>query len=240
VKLILYRGIAVPSDQASGVIVDIERRGLHGDIGTWGFRVPDMSVVRREIDNLFARPDLDSAAIFEPGEFPGVCACGGRVGADYYAGQHNKGGEDDQPIVIEFEAPLEDVYVDPRDFLCTVFQLWDRDPSTNRDEVLRLLSVLYGLGIRRYFEAAAETQDQAYRIAMCNLASFDEDVVRAHYANRLVIAGRYETLFESAFFVKAPVLSASIRNVYALSDFSDAGPDVTLEAVIRPGVGRDR
>jgi hypothetical protein len=92
VKLILYRGIAVPSDQASGVIVDIERRGLHGDIGTWGFRVPDIAVVRREIDDLLARPDLDSAAIFELGDFPGVCACGGRVGADYYAAQHNKGG----------------------------------------------------------------------------------------------------------------------------------------------------
>jgi hypothetical protein len=104
-----------------------------------------------------------------------------------------------------------------------------------------VLSALYGSAIRRYFETAAETQDQTHRIAMCNLASFDQDVVRAHYANCLVIAGRHRTRFESAFLVRAPVQSESIRNVRPLSGFStNATPDVELQTVIGPGGGRDR
>jgi hypothetical protein len=60
--------ISVPSAKASDVITDIERRGLQGDVGRWTFRVLDISAIRRDIDGLFMRPDLDIGAIFERAE----------------------------------------------------------------------------------------------------------------------------------------------------------------------------
>src|SRR3989442_1295097 len=59
-KLMLYRGIAVPSAKASDVITDIERRGLQGDVLTWTLRVPDISAIRRDIDGLFVHRSAGS------------------------------------------------------------------------------------------------------------------------------------------------------------------------------------
>ena len=44
---------------------------------------------------------------------------------------------------------------------------------------------------------------------MCNLAPFDESVVKSHYQNQKIIGGRYGTRFSSAFFVKAPIASSA-------------------------------
>lgn len=230
--LTLHRGIAVPSSEAKDVIAKVRSTGLLGNEGGWKFSVPIVRKVRDELERLFARPGLTADEIFGEAIAPGICACGSSLGAQYYAARHNSNENDDYPMVIAFEAPLDRTYVDPRDFLCTVFQMWDRNPETERAYVAVRLEELFGAAVLRYFDSAAAVSDQAYRIAMCNLASFDVGVVLAHYSNQKVIGGRYGTLFDSAFFVQGPVEANWIRDVYSVSRLVALTPDVTLHSLI--------
>jgi len=226
--LSLYRGIAVPSARVDAVVAAIESRGLRGDEGDWKFQVPDVAKVRADIEALFARPDLTIKDIFQSTPFLGICACGTSSGGEYYAAKHNFSTKNDYPLTIEFEAALDKIYVDPRDFLCTAFQLWDSCSMNLRASQAALLSELFGPRILRYFESACQVRDQTHRIAMCNLAAFDPEVVSAHYANRKVIAGRYGTSFASAFFVQTPVPPERIRRLYTAERNSPSVPDVSL------------
>jgi hypothetical protein len=63
---------------------------------------------------------------------------------------------------------------------------------------------------------------------MCNLVCFDPGVVAEHHANRRVIAGRYGTLFTSAFFVQGPVDAASILDAFVIENFEPPSPDISL------------
>ena len=128
-----------------------------------------------------------------------VCACGTLEGAAYYAWQHNLYGMDDKPILIEFEANLDQVRIDGRDFLYSVFQRGDPERARS------VLESIYGNKILTYVDLAWASQDQGKRIALCDLATLDPDVVLAHYANRTTIRGRYGTTFESAFTVAYPI-----------------------------------
>ncbi len=227
--LALYRGIAVPSAKADDVAAAVGSRGLGGDEGRWRFVVPDIAKVRAELEVLFTRPDLTRNDIFRDTPFPGICACGTSSDGEYYAARHNFSTEDDYPLVIEFDAALDMVYVDPRDFLCTAFQLWDRDSVNLRASQAALLSELFGPGILRYFESVCHVRDQTHRIAMCNLAAFDPEVVLAHHANRKVIRGRYGTTFTSAFFVQGPLHPERIRRLYRAEQYSPLAPDASLD-----------
>lgn len=214
-KLTLYRGIAVPQVRAAEVIATIHRTGMTGTEGNWAFKIPDITDVRARLDVLYSKEDLCVGEIFAGPQGSGFCACGTVSGAEYYALRHNfSAGKDDCSIVIEFEADLVDTYVDCRDFLCTAFQLWDRSSELFQAWQSSVLQQLFGAAITRYFVEACRTKEQSRRIAMCNLAALDPDVLRAHLANTKVIAGRYGTHFENAVFVKAPVPANRIRRVY--------------------------
>jgi len=230
---ILYRGIAVPSTRAEEVITTIAAHGIAGTEGTWLFSIPDIMEIRSRLDWLFDKPDLSRDDLFAICPFPGVCACGSESGALHYAMHHNVTAENSFSIVIEFVAPEDEVYVDPRDFLCTAFQLWDRHTAHRREAQARVLAELFGPRIVRYFEAAVQSSDQRYRIGMCNLAAFDPEVLRGHYANSRIIGGRYNTRFTSAFFVKAPVESKRVRRVYPANPDPQTSAGITLEAFLR-------
>ena len=226
--LALYRGIAVPAASAESVIDRVKSSGLEGDEGSWHFRVPNPADVQRQVDALLLHPGLSKNDIFANASSPGICACGDAAGAEYYAAQHNYSEERNYPIMIEMSMPLEKAYVDSRDFLCAAFQLWDRKSNqfVNRQE--NLLARLYGKHVLKYFRTACATQDQATRIAMCNLASFDSRIIRAHYKNQLVIRGRYKTTFRSAFFVQGPISPGYIKRISVVENYLPITPDVIL------------
>jgi hypothetical protein len=231
--LTLHRGFAVAGSESEKVIAKIRNGGLSGTEGRWKFQIPDISEVRTRLETLFAKPDLTREDIFAARPFAGICACGTASGAAYYAIRHNVSpGEADHSIAIEFTAPMEQVYVDPRDFLCTAFQLWDRESPAHQEWQAEVLADLFGSRILRYFSAACRSSDQTCRIAMCNLAAFDPAVVQGHFANTKVIAGRYNTRFSSAFFVKAPIGSSRIRLVYTPHYEEDMVVDISLRAFI--------
>src|SRR5438105_17652 len=122
-SLTLHRGIAVPASRVNEVRSAIEARGLSGKDGTWQIPIPDVPLVRAKIDQLFAYENLRRED-FLTGELLAVCSCGTANDACYYAFRHNRSLTNDTAVVIEFTAPMEHVTVDPKDFLCTAFQLW--------------------------------------------------------------------------------------------------------------------
>jgi hypothetical protein len=178
---------------------------------------------------LFTKPDLspDDTRGDHLAELPAICACGEEEGAAYYAWWHNRSGEDDTPVLIEFSAPVEEVAIDGRDFLCTVFQLGK--PELSREILLQL----FGARILHYAEPAWSRKDNQYDIAMCDLAALDPEIITAHHANRCVIGGRHRTVFRSAFTVRLPITSANIRRVWSpKTEPPPAVPQILLTSLI--------
>lgn len=230
--LAMHRGITVPQREGQRVVAAIQQTGMSGSEGRWRFVLPDIVDIRPRLNVLFTKPDLTKDDIFSSAPFDGLCACGAPAGAAYYALRHNFSAENDYPVAIEFEADIDDVQVDPRDFLCTAFQMWDRQSETHREWQSEILCDLFGSAVERYFAAAARSKDQGYRIAMCSLAAFDPEVVQAHLENTKVIAGRYGTRFSSAFLVKAPIHASRIKRVYAPHSDHETSVHISLERFI--------
>jgi hypothetical protein len=216
-----YRGIAVPSDKAQGIIAAIQHGGLIAGQGTqWSMINYDL---KPRLDELRRLNPLSLAETRSGPTQPRVCACGDKGGAAYYACTHNKSAQNDSSIIITFEADIDDVIIDGRDFLYTVFQ--GGDPARAREPARKL----FGDALLPYLDRAWKTTDQQERVALCDLATQDDDVIRAHVANTIVMGGRYRTLYRSAFMVRLPVPGARVTDVRA-TDCSDAPvkPEISL------------
>jgi hypothetical protein len=139
---------------------------------------------------------------------PLTYACGDFEGAARYALR-----ERGVPVVITFEIALEEVMIDGKDFLYTVFQLWDRDGTSHRDRVRENLSTLFGPAMTGWFDRACRETDTMARIGLCDLAVHDLAAIDRHYANRTDIAGRHNRLFRSSFGLPASLDPAAILDM---------------------------
>jgi len=226
----------------------IETVGISGTEGKWQPTMQDPRKVRRRIDALFNKPNLTFEDVVEDAWRAGTFACGTELGAKYYACLHNYSRDvlrpgvppPDYPIVVEFTAPIDEVYVDSRDFLCTAFQFSAKNSGHGRRQQADILAQVFGPAIRRYFSAAARNPTGDYAIGMCNLAAMDEDVLKGHLANTKVIHGRHKTRFRSAFFVKTPIPPERIVRVRKprpqVEDLKGCfKPDINLEDFIKLG-----
>jgi len=209
----------------------------YGESRQWSFECVDL---RPRLALLIDKPDLtlsDTRPMVESddgkgcshtelvGGYPAVCACADELGASYYAVRHNRNESDgvNHGLVIKFLAPLNNVSVDGRDFLYnSIFR--DAKSRAQRELACRLFGERVGV----YLDRAMASQEYSYRFAMCDLAIQDDEVVLAHARNRIVIGGRYNTIFKSAFFVKLPIPPADIISVCDASD-QDFTPQVTLD-----------
>lgn len=243
-ELILYRGIAVDKEIAEVVKENILHQGIKGDEGRWRI---EMNNLRSKLKTLFNKPDLTtddtrpSIVIERPhgmtrrliDGFPVICACGDQIGASYYALIHNRHrNKDEIPYVIKFLVPISSVYIDGRDFLYLCFQFWDRKSSNFVDLQTRWLSKIYGKKIIKYFKKAISSKNQNYRIAMYDLASQDLQVIEDHAKNQILIKGRHNTIFCSAFFVRVPILPSQIISVEEPTTFVNFEPEITLDDFI--------
>jgi hypothetical protein len=99
-----------------------------------------------------------------------------------------------------------------------------------RFERARTLESLYGASVLPYFWAATATRDQAEKIALCNAAAHDLEVVRGHLRNALVVRGRYGVTFRSAFAVRLPIAPSDIVTLHAERvDTHIESPALTLD-----------
>lgn len=222
----LYRGIAVRADEADRTVEEIRETGLlpgNGD-RQWTMRAHNLKPRLSELWNLSVLTEAD----LEP---PGPvlswdCACADEAGAMHYAVNRNRTLEKQVPLLITLEAEIPEIVVDGRDFLFALFQLGD--PAKARP----LAEGLFGAGILRYVDRAWSTDDDFQRRALCRLAVQDDDVIAAHAGNRVVIGGRYSTIFCSAFLVRTPLPPERIVEVRLLEDaFEPPEPEIMLEMI---------
>jgi hypothetical protein len=213
---------------APAVIDKIRTQGLLPGDGNWRMSAADL---KGHLEEIWRKPKITYADTRPMADNPGpswVCACAEEQGALYYACRHNKSGENDTPILISFDAEASDAVVDGRDFLYTAFQFSDAARARG------ILERLFGPAVLRYADRAWGGVDGNERIALCDLAVQDDAVVLAHAANKAVIAGRLQTRFQSAFFVRTPVPAARIVEVRVVEDaFELPEPDVVLGSLIR-------
>jgi hypothetical protein len=214
-----YRGLSVPRHEAEGVVTKIRSQGLQPKDGWWDMTAADL---KPRLEEIWRKPKVTYADTRPVAPKPTwVCACAEVEGALHYAHFKNKTADKDTPIMISFDAePLSEAIVDGRDFLYALFQFGA--PERARPVAERI----FGSGILRYLERAWSTDD-AERVALCDLARQDDAVVLAHAANKLVIGGKYDTRFRSAFFVKTPVSADRIVDVTIIeSDFHPPNEEV--------------
>lgn len=231
--IVLYRGIAVSKESSEEVRKKFLEHGIHGDEGKqWKFEMNDL---KDKLENLIQKSDLtteDTRPSSPSDWFPVICACGDEIGAAYYALIHNTHiNANEMSFVIKFVAPLSDVTIDGRDFLYTCFQLWDRKNSKFVKLQTRWLSKIYGKKIVKYFEKAISSKETNHRIAMCDLACQDAQVIKDHATNQTLIKGRHNTTFCSAFFVRVPIEPPQIISVEA-ARYIDFEPHITLHDFI--------
>lgn len=227
-KMLLYRGICLESNSVESTINKIKSKGLSGEEGECTVLVPSVASVRNRLDDIFTMESPSKELLYKETPCKGVYACGEVEGARYYAIRHNRFAENNVPVLITFSADDERVYVDCRDFLCTAFQLWDLEGTGRLDWQRACLQALFGERICRYFKRCVSTTEQSIRIAMGNLAAFDQDVVMSHFENPHLIGGRYGTKFCSAFCVQGPVLPGDIQSCDVVDSEYD-NPDVYVD-----------
>lgn len=222
-KLLLFRGITVPASTADAVMARIRERGLHSGDSRWMLPFP----TPREEDDAVAALSRSGKFEYREDELS-VCACADEASASHYAWAHNRHGDCDTPVMIEFEANADDVAVDGRDMLYSLFQQGDPDLTP------AAVKTAYGEAAVRHLEAAWSTDDQIRRIAHCDRAVLDPAVVAHHYRNRIVIAGRHGTVFSSAFQVRLPIGPSAIRNIKVPHQQAfSSPPKIQFELLVR-------
>jgi len=221
----LFRGIAVPKHQLESTIEHIRLNGIIDQSKT---RRPMKQFPLNHLNTLHLKPDLSREETRqETRSIDAVCACGDKDGALYYATKHNINKTDNAPIIIEMDVKKSSLVIDANDFLYTAFQF------SNPAKAKPILEKCFGSAILKYANKAWSSQDQNFRIAQCDLAIQDPAVIEAHHANDIVIAGRWKTVFRSAFTIKLPILPESIIYTYSPNRFPTIpNKDISLDNIM--------
>lgn len=223
-EIILYRGINCLNASFQNLILTNGILGTEGESWEFYFRNGIKPLIDINVNDFSGSNEL-----FPESTSRAVCACGDEHSASYYACIHNKGNF---PLVVKFRTEVDYIYIDGRDFLYTVFQLWDMKSPNNFSKVRQQLRNLFGDSVLQYFDQCETEKDHAKRIIYCNYACHDNDVKFSHLNNPTIIKGRYNTLFKSAFIVKAPINKEDILDVF-IPVHPSIMPGITLENVIR-------
>lgn len=213
-EVTLYRGVAVSRCDVQQTLLDIRSIGLSVGQGHWTLIAPDLRDVP-DISRLISDPELSTKFTrAKSRETETFAATAHYDTALFYACKHNRTKEHTQGIIIEFTVLVRDIFVDGRDFLYTVFGLFDRhdDSDSHRLKVRGILGKLYGSHIYRYFDGASRTPRANYdrRLALVDLAINDERIILAHVKNRVWINGRYGTWLSNSFLVRGQIQSSKI------------------------------
>jgi len=213
-RVTLFRGIAVPPANIDHVSAEIWEHGLRKVKGMlWGSQMASPSAVRGRVAELMASPSTIRARIDEMPMGHLICACGDEFGATHYAVGRLPIGDISRGLLITFSAGLNELSIDGKDFLYTIFQFWDRDRKHDRELFRERLAMMFGTGILKYFDLASETDKTIERVGICDLACIDLNVIREHLRNMVLINGRCNTRFCSAVQMQEPVTSAQIISV---------------------------
>jgi hypothetical protein len=233
--VIFYRGIALSPQTADMDIDAIRSTGeLAGAKAWWDNSMAMPGLVRARTTELAVSPDKIRGEINHLPQVPLTYACGQFDDAARYAWRARYQNRT-MPVVVAFETAIENAIIDGKDFLYTVFQLWDRQSRTHLARVRATLGTLYGSAILPWFDRARRKNETQERIGLCDLAVHDLASVKAHYANLTGIEGRFGTLFRSAFALPATVEPTAILNFAAVVDLPQVPTrTIPLASVLAP------
>lgn len=205
---VLYRGIALNPQTADTDRVAIRQTGHLAAKSFWKNTMASPREVRSRSSELAQTPGKIRDEIESLPQTPLSYACGDFEGAARYALR-----ERGIPVVITFEIALEEAIIDGKDFLYTVFSLWDRDGTSHRERVQANLAKLFGATMLGWFDLACRETDPQVRFAFCDLAVHDLAAIKRHHANKTDIAGRHNRIFRSAFAMPASINPAAILDI---------------------------
>lgn len=138
-----------------------------------------------------------------------------KLGATYYALQHNKTKEKNISLLIEVEVPISDVIIDGRDFLFTAFNLGILKSNNQILECqIEILKFIFGNSIEIYIDKLIETKN----IAIIDLIEYDDNIIKDYFNNNVLLNGRYNTIFRYSFMVKAPIKSNMINDITIINE----------------------
>lgn len=209
-QFFLYRGIALKEHEAEKVIEEIRSQGIIDGKGSWNFVCCNL---RGMIPSLIDKEDLTTNDTRHGYQTFPCKTFADELGAQHYALVHNQSEEEKVGIIIKVAIDESYYYyVDGRDFLYPIFQLWDQKNIAKHEgrekaysKFLAILKGVYGPKIEEYFRRAASSDEQDYRIAMCELATHDLEISQSHSRNRHILGGRHSTIFRSSYFVQLPI-----------------------------------
>lgn len=229
-QMTLFRGYSIPFGEEDRFFREIKQHGIRPYSKSRLTPTKPRPLRANTREELFKKENLTTEDTRPEGarEEEYVFACGDYLGAAYYAKCHNK-IPDSNAFVIQFTVnSINRVSVDGRDFFCTLVQ---RGRSAER---FSALETCYGKSIRRYLDKAWNSDQQDFRIAMCDLAAEDPKIIRAHLASKKVIRGRFRTIFRSAFVIACPVVPADIAAVSEVKQLFLPDHDFCLKNLGKP------
>jgi len=116
--------------------------------------------------------------------------------------------------------------------LYTLFGMGDPDRARP------ILLQCFGRAILPYADKAWACADLTDRFALCDRAILDRKVVSAHHASTVIIAGRHETVFTSAFLLKLPIPASAVVRAWSPAERPlQLRPSVHLSDLIQPPLG---
>jgi hypothetical protein len=259
-SLKLYRGITVSENDVDLVIHDIKTNGLYqSENQHWaGFIWKN---IKSELNALYNKQDLTRNDTFPASVWIGkktkkvyknwqeapqsengghreyvegelsICFAD-KLGAEYYATQHNVFKEKIIPLLITLELDLENIAIDGRDFLYTVFGSIDPKDFKKTKRQTEKLKNIFGKKIEKYIEKLI-THPNSEKTAICDLVICDDEIIIEHSRNTEIIGGRYGTVFKSAFFGKTPITGDKIKNVEIIKEHIFIPfPTITLNNIL--------
>lgn len=244
-SLKLYRGITVSEIDVDMVIQDIKTNGLYqNDKQQWGGFI--WKNIKGQINTLYhkenlTRDDTSPASVWvntmngghrEYTEGENSICLADKIGAEYYATKHNITEVKKVPLLITLDLAIENIAIDGRDFLYTVFGKIDPKDIEKTKRQTGKLKTVFGDKIEKYIEKILE-HPKSDKFAICDLVICDDEIIMEHSKNTEIIGGRFGTIFKSAFFGKIPIASEKITNVEILREYIPIkNPTITLNDIL--------
>lgn len=218
-SLKLYRGITVSENEVDLAIQDIKTNGLYqNDKQQWGGFI--WKNIKREINALYNKEDLTrddtspasvwigkkTKKIYKNWQEAPTSECGGhmefiegessicfadKIGAEYYATQHNVSKDKKIPILITLDIDIENIAIDGRDFLYTVFGFIDPKDIEKTKRQAEKLKTIFGVKIEKYIEKIIK-HPKSDKNAVCDLIICDDEIIIEHSRNTEIIVDAME------------------------------------------------
>jgi hypothetical protein len=225
-KLTLYRGLTVSRNDVNPVIESIKRDGINEIHPSSQWNLKGISLKER-LNELYEKKDLKYEETIPRSELVQVSKTrstrifydaddliyfGDKETALFYATHHAVSGDKNVPLIIEANIGINNIRIDGKDFLNSLFTNLDPLNPEHQNRIDALIDI-YGEKIKFYIDKKInhlESDDSAVN----ELLKQDNEIILAHYQNTHIINGRAQTVFSQSYAVKLPIEPSSIVDVY--------------------------